>query len=72
MALVVSREVKKLFSSRGLRSSKAAVEALNREVESICQKAADVTLAHNLKIVQAVHIPRMETHLSAKSDDPAL
>ena len=69
MALVISTAVKKFFSSRGVRSSKTAIEALNREVENMCLKAVDTALAHNLKTIQAVHIPKVGTHVSAKSDD---
>ena len=69
MALVVSKEVKKLFHSRGLRSSKKALEVLNKEVENICQRAADVALANRLRVVQGAHIPKMGVFLSATSEE---
>ena len=65
MSLVVTKKVKDLFKTKGLKTSQEAVDAINKEVEKLCLKAADKVLADKLKTVKAPHVPRLDVALSS-------
>ena len=67
MSLVVTKKVKDLFKTKNLKTSQEAVEALAKQVEKLCLKAADRVIASNLKTVKANHVPQIDEMLSSDS-----
>ena len=65
MSLVVTKKVKNLFKTKGLKTSQEAIDTLNKELEKLCFKTADKVIASNLKTVKAVHVPRVDEVLSS-------
>ena len=59
-SLVIVKKTKDLFKERGLKTSAEAIDALSKEFEKICQKAADNVINDKLKTVKAVHIPNLD------------
>lgn len=59
-SLVIVKKTKDLFKERGLKTSSEAIDALSKEFEKICQKAADNVIADKLKTVKAVHVPNLD------------
>ena len=64
MSLVIVKKTKDLFKERGLKTSSEAIEALNKEFEKICHKAADNVVADKLKTVKATHVPNLDMSLN--------
>ena len=60
MSLVIVKKTKDLFKDRGLKTSAEAIDALNKQFEKLCQKAADNVIADKLKTVKAAHIPNLD------------
>ena len=67
MSLVIVKKTKDLFKERGLKTSSEAVEALNKQFEKLCYKAADNVEASKLKTVKAAHIPNLDALLSSNN-----
>ena len=67
MSLVVTKKVKNLFKTKGLKTSQEAVDALNKELEKLCFKTADRVIANSLKTVKAPHVPKIDEILSSDS-----
>jgi len=65
MSLIIVKQTKDLFKTRGLKTSDEAIKALNAEFEKICQKAADNVEASQLKTVKRVHVPQVDPHLGS-------
>ena len=59
-SLVIVKKTKDLFKERGLKTSAEAIDALSKEFEKICHKAADNVLADKLKTVKAAHVPNLD------------
>lgn len=72
MSLTVTKNIKDLFKQRGIKTSQGAVDAINREIEKLCLKAADNVIAEKLKIVKDSHIPQLDALLSASSSEDSL
>ena len=68
MSLVVTKNIKSLFRQRGIKTSQLAIEAINKEIEKLCLKAADNVVADKLKIVKAVHVPQIDAWLDTSPD----
>ena len=71
MSLIVTKKVKDLFKSKGLKTSQEAVDAINQQLEKLCLIAADKVIADKLKTVKASHIPQMDSafnHSDSASD----
>lgn len=69
MNLVTIRSIKTFFKEKNMKTSASAVQAINKEIEKLCLKAADQVLADNLKVVQGHHIPNIESLLDARKID---
>lgn len=73
MSLVVAKKIKDIFKEKGLRTSEAAVVAVNKELEKVCMRlcdqAADKVVADKLKTVKPGHIPNMDSLLHSGSTD---
>ena len=65
MSLVVTKNIKSLFRQKGIKTSQLAVDAINKEIEKLCLKAADNVVADKLKIVKAVHVPQIDVWLDS-------
>ena len=65
MSLVVTKKIKDLFKTRGLKTSQEAVDAINKEVEKLCFKTADKVISDKLKTVKAPHVPKLDAALSS-------
>ena len=59
-SLVIVKKTKDLFKEGGLKTSAEAIDALSKEFEKICQKAADNVINDKLKTVKAAHIPNLD------------
>ena len=59
MSLVVTKKIKDLFKTKGLKTSQEAVDAINKELEVLCLKAADKVIADKLKTVKRAHVPSL-------------
>lgn len=68
MSLIIVKKTKDLFKSRGLKTSDEAIQALNKEFEKICRKAADNVEANRLKTVKAAHVPDISLQLNTPTD----
>ncbi len=66
--LIVTNQLRELFKGRGLKTSQAAVEAINREALKICLRAADCAIADKMKTVKAAHVPSMSAPLGFSED----
>ena len=64
MSLIITKKTKELFKARGLKTSEEAIKALGAEFEKLCKKTADNVTSNNLKTVKAVHVPKVNQHLS--------
>ena len=60
MSLIIVKKTKDLFKERGLKTSAEAMEALNKQFENLCHKAADKVVADKLKTVKASHVPNLD------------
>ena len=67
MSLVVTKNIKRVFKSKGIKTSPEAIEAIDREVSKLCLKAADNVEANRQKIVRSGHIPKLDPLLSPSS-----
>ena len=67
MSLVVTKKIKDLFKQKGIKTSQAAIEAIDKEVEKLCLKSVDNVLADQLKIAKANHIPKIDALLDSSS-----
>ena len=63
MHLVVTKNIKNLFKQRGMKTSKQAIDQINKELEKLCLKAVDNVTADKLKIIKASHIPPLDVLL---------
>lgn len=68
MSLVVTKNIKTLFRQRGIKTSQLAIDAINKEIEKLCLKAADNVVADKLKIVKAIHVPQIDPLLDTSPD----
>ena len=66
MSLVIVKKTKDLFKARGLKTSAEAIDALNKQFEKLCQKAADNVIADKLKTVKASHIPNLDNSFKSE------
>ena len=69
MSLAVQKNIKNLFKTRGIKTSQSALEAIDKEIEKLCLKAADNVLADKLKVVKGNHIPAIDALLDSASAD---
>ena len=69
MSLVVTKNIKDLFKRKGIKTSQLAIDAINKEIEKLCLKAADNVVAEKLKIVKAGHVPQLDALLDLSSDN---
>ena len=69
MSLVVTKNIKDLFKRKGIKTSQLAIDAINKEIEKLCLKAADNVVAERLKIVKAGHVPQLDALLDLSSDN---
>lgn len=69
MSLVVTKNIKDLFKQKGIKTSQLAIDAINKELEKLCLKAADNVVAEKLKIVKVNHIPQLDALLGSPSSD---
>ena len=67
MSLIIVKKTKDLFKERGLKTSAEAMEALNKQFEKLCHKAADHVVANKLKTVKASHVPNLDALVSSDS-----
>ena len=67
MSLIIVKKTKDLFKERGLKTSAEAMEALNKQFEQLCHKAADNVVADRLKTVKANHVPNLSVLGSSDS-----
>lgn len=67
MSLIIVKKTKDLFKERGLKTSAEAMEALNKQFEKLCHKAADNVVADKLKTVKANHVPSLDAQLNSDS-----
>ena len=67
MSLVVVKTVREIFKKKGLKISKEAIQAINKELEKLCLKSADNVMADKLKIVKASHVPELDALLDSSS-----
>jgi len=65
MSLVVTKNIKNLFRQRGIKTSQSAIDAINKEIEKLCLKAADNVVADKLKIVKVTHVPQIDAWLES-------
>jgi len=72
MSLVVTKNIKDLFKQKGIKTSQLAIDAINKEVEKLCLKAADNVIAEKLKIVKDSHIPQIDALLDTSSSSDNL
>ena len=68
MSLVVTKKIKDLFKERGLKTSQDAIDAINKELEKLCLKAADKVQADKLKIVKSGHVPELDALLDSSAE----
>ena len=54
--IIIARQVRALFKARGLKTSRCALQAINREVLKLCLHARDKALADQMKTVKGAHI----------------
>lgn len=69
MSLVVTKNIKNLFKEKGIKTSQLAIDAINKEIEKLCLKAADNVVAEKLKIVKANHIPQLDALLDSSPNN---
>ena len=66
--LIVADQLRELFKGRGLKTSPAAVEAINREAQKLCLRTADRAIADKVKIVKAAHVPSLSASLGLSEE----
>ena len=72
MSLAVRKNIKSLFKTKGIKTSQSALEAIDKEIEKLCLKAADKVLADKLKVVKGPHIPALDALLESPSTSDEL
>ena len=72
MSLAVRKNIKNLFKTKGIKTSQSALEAIDKEIEKLCLKAADKVLADKLKVVKDSHIPALDALLESPSTSDEL
>ena len=65
--LINSKKVKGFLKNKGLRSSVDALIAINEQLEKICLKTVNNTLAQKIKTIKASQVPKIDPLLSSSS-----
>ncbi len=69
MSMIILKKTKDMFREKGLKTSAEAMKALSTEFETLCKKVIDNVESRNLKIVKAVHVPKLSVILDSQPED---